>query len=261
MTGDWSAFGGVVPVLAGSPGAGASVVTAVLADAVQLLAWRVLMVDTADPVRSGLAAAPVSDGPWSAGPHPAVRIRHSWRGSALVARLETTVPVLAPEMVPPPRFWASPVGQPQVTVVDVAADLWRLAANPLDGPGAWLRQGTPCPRPILVVRATRPSLLHAEQVLHRLRVWSAVGLVTMPVALIVVGARRWPPGVVGVAGTHLTPLVDGAVFLPHDKDIAVGGVTGLVTPRRLRDAVLPLLRRWGLAAGVRRLPGVKGALS
>ena len=51
-----------------------------------------------------------------------------------------------------------------VTVVDLGHDGWRATANPLLGAGAWLRSGLPPTRPVLVVRPTRPSLRHAEQV-------------------------------------------------------------------------------------------------
>ena len=49
---DWSGFGTVIPVLAGSAGAGASVLAAVLVDALQQHpGLRVLLVDAADPAR------------------------------------------------------------------------------------------------------------------------------------------------------------------------------------------------------------------
>ena len=53
---DWSRFGVVIPILAGSAGAGASVLAATLADALGQAGRRVLLVDAADPARSGLAA-------------------------------------------------------------------------------------------------------------------------------------------------------------------------------------------------------------
>jgi hypothetical protein len=42
------------------------------------------------------------------------------------------------------------------------------------------------------------------------------------------------------------------VFVPHDRRLAVGGVTAELTPARVRDAVAPLLGRWGL------LPAAEG---
>lgn len=243
---DWAGFGLVIPVLAGSPGAGASVLTAVLSDVVQLAGRCALVVDTADPVRSGLAMATRSEGPWVPGPHPSVRIRYSWRAQALLARVETSLPVVAPGMVPPPGFWRPPVRELHATVVDIGHDAWRVSAHPLTGAGEWLRQGRPAPRPVLVVRATRPSLMHAEQVLARLDAWVGIGTVTRPSQLVVMGATRWPPGVAGVAGRRVAGLLEGAVFVPHDPELAVGGITAQVTPAQARDAVTPLLRSWGL---------------
>lgn len=243
---DWSGFGQVIPVLAGSPGAGASVLTAIISDALQLAGRCALIVDTADPVRSGLARAARSEGPWVAGPHPSVGIRYSWRAQALLARVETSLPVLAPGAVPPPRFWRPAVRELHATVVDLGHDAWRVSAHPLTGAGEWLRQGSPAPRPVLVVRATRPSLMHAEQVLARLDAWIGIGAVTRPSQLVVMGARRWPPGVAGAAGRRVAGLLKGAVFVPHDPELAVGGITAQVTPAQTRDAVTPLLRSWGL---------------
>lgn len=245
---DWTAFGQVIAVLAGSPGSGASVFTTVVSDILQLAARCTLIVDAADPVRSGLAMAAQSEGPWVGGPHPAVRIRYSWRARALLARMESSLPVLAPGMVPPPRFWRPPVRDLHATVVDAGHDAWRISAHPLAGPGAWLRPGTPAPRPVLVVRATRPSLIHAEQVLARLEPWVVIGAAMPAAQLVVMGVRRWPPGVAGAAGRRVGELLEHAVFVPHDRDLAVGGVTARATPPRLRAAVAPLLRRWGLTS-------------
>ncbi|MGH3624440.1 MAG: hypothetical protein ACRDQ5_22085, partial [Sciscionella sp.] len=216
------------------------------ADALQLAGVQVLLVDTADPHRSGLVSAARVEGPWWAGPHPAVRIRCSRRGAAVVARVETSLEVLTPGMVPPPAFWAPPHLRVGVTVVDVGHDAWRVGAHPVVGAGGWLRRGTPAPRPILVVRPSRPGLVHAEQVLARWETWARGGVATLPAQLVVVGARRWPEGVPGAAGYRVARLLDGAVFLPYDRHVAAAGVTAQVTPARLRAAVEPLLREWGL---------------
>jgi hypothetical protein len=121
------------------------------------------------------------------------------------------------------------------------------------------------PRPVLVVRATRPSLIHAEQVLARLDSWIGIGAVTPPSQLVVMGATRWPPGVPGVAGRRVTGLLEGAVFVPHDPELDVGGITAQVTPAQARDAVGPLLRSWGLVpvadGKTKRLRSRKGTRS
>lgn len=243
---NWAGFGQVIPVLAASPGCGASLVTTVLADAMQVAGQRVLMVDTADPARSGLAAAARSDGPVLNGPHPSVRIRVSWRAQALLARLETELPVVTPGMVPPPRFFNRSANTVQATVVDLSHDAWRVGAHPLAGAGAWLRTGSPMPRPVLVCRASTPSLLHAEQVLTRLEGWHNTGVITPPAQLVVVGATRWPAGVSGCAGRRVASLLDDVLFLPHDPEVEATGVTSAVTPLRLREALAPVLHRWEL---------------
>ncbi|MGJ7905313.1 hypothetical protein ACOQFL_02395 [Actinopolyspora sp. H202] len=246
---DWSGFGAVIPVLSGSPGAGASFVTAVLSDALSSLRQRVLLVDTAEPVRSGLATAAPVEGPAEVGPHESVRVRHSWRDeSTMLARLETELPVLTPGMVPPPRFFKPTNGVVDATVVDIGHDAWRMAAHPLAGPGAWLRSGGPPVRPVLVCRASRPSLSQAEQVLARLEAWNEAGVITLPIQLVVVGAASWPTGVTGAAGLRLAALLEEAVFLPHDSTVAVEGITAEPVPKRLNAAITPLLSRWGLIA-------------
>ncbi|HET6285795.1 MAG TPA: hypothetical protein VFG15_03460 [Amycolatopsis sp.] len=243
---DWSGFGTVLPVIAGSPGAGASTLAAALADVLQLHRLRVLMVDPADPPRSGLSVAARTQGPWLTRPNPNMDIRFSWRAQAVLARLDTNLPVIAPGMVPPPRWWRPPLKELHATVVDLGHDPWRVTAHPLVGAGAWLRRGTPQPRPLLVVRPSRPSLLHAEQVLARLDPWVTCAAATAPAQLVVMGAKRWPGGVAGAAGRRVSALLADTVFLPHDLDLAATGITAEVTPPRLRQAITPVLHRWGL---------------
>ncbi|WP_017975792.1 hypothetical protein [Actinopolyspora halophila] len=249
-TADWSGFGeAVIPVLSGSPGAGASVVAAALSDALSSLRQRVLLVDTAEPARSGLATAAATEGPVLTSPHESVRVRHSQRDdNILLARVETDLPVLTPGMVPPPRFFKPTSGSIDATIVDIGHDAWRMAAHPLAGPGAWLRSGSPPVRPVLVCRATRPSLLQAEQVLTRLETWNEAGAITPPARLVVVGAKKWPVGMPRGAGRRVATLLDEAVFLPHDSTTALSGVTGDAIPKQLRAAIMPLLSRWNLVA-------------
>lgn len=243
---DWSPFGQVLPVLGAAAGVGATVTVAVLADALQLAGVRVLVVDTADPARSGLAAATRTEGGALPGPHEGLWLRCSWRANALLLRMQTRLAGVTPGMVPLPGYWRPPVAA-QVSVVDVGFDAYRALAHPLGGAGAWLRRGTPSPRPLLVVRPARPSLAHAEQALARLESWA--GYAVLPARLVVAGARRWPAGVAGAAGRRVQSLLDSAVFLPHDPAVAVAGVSAAVTPTQLRRAVTPLLRDWGLLPG------------
>ena len=89
---DWSRFGAVVPVLAGSAGAGASVLAAAVTDALQQAGQRVLLVDAADPARSGLAAAAPEEGLHVRQVHPGLHLRYSWRHESLLARMESRFP-------------------------------------------------------------------------------------------------------------------------------------------------------------------------
>jgi hypothetical protein len=241
---DWSAFGRVLPILAASPGAGATSTAVAIADALQLAGRSVLVVDAGDPVRSGLGRAARADGPRRDGPGPAAGIRFSRRARALLARLDVAELAAEPVMFPPPPYWHPGGRGVEVTVVDIGHDPWRLATDPALGPGQWLRVGSPSPIPALVVRATVPGLAHAEQVLARLEPWVRAGAVTPPTQLLVVGACRWSKGVAGTAGRRTSVLLPDTVFFPRDREVAAHGVTADVMPSSLRSPAEYLLRSW-----------------
>ncbi|OZM75503.1 hypothetical protein [Pseudonocardia sp. MH-G8] len=250
----WSAFGTVIPVLAGSAGAGASCIAVAITDALQQAQRCALLVDADDPARSGLTCASTNDGPWVKRVGDEVSVRYSWRDDALVARLSTELPTITPGMVPAPPDWLpDPPPDPlQATVIDLGHGGWRAAATPLYGAGAWLRRGLPSPHPILVVRATRPSLRQAEQLLARLEPWVDRGVATGVQQLVVNGARKWPSGVTGVAGPRMAALLDDAVFVPHQAGWGVAGVTDEPSPPRAVEALWPFLASWGLMPSPRR---------
>ncbi|ALE77024.1 hypothetical protein FRP1_30465 (plasmid) [Pseudonocardia sp. EC080625-04] len=250
----WAAFGALVPVLAGSAGAGASCIAAAITDALQADQRCALLVDADDPARSGLACAPSQEGPWLRAVNEHVSVRYSWRDDALVARLETRLPAITPGMVPiPPDWLPDPAPDPlHTTVVDLGHGGWRAAATPIYGAGGWLRRGLPSQRPILVVRATRPSLRQAEQLLARLEPWVQRGVATPVFQLVVNGARKWPAGVAGAAGPRVAALIDEALFVPHERSWEIAGVTDAPSPDRAVDALRPLLASWGLVTSPRR---------
>ncbi|ALL85364.1 hypothetical protein AD017_29775 (plasmid) [Pseudonocardia sp. EC080619-01] len=250
----WAAFGALVPVLAGSAGAGASCVAAAITDALQADQRCALLVDADDPARSGLACASSQEGPWLRPVNEHVSVRYSWRDDALVARLETPLPAITPGMVPiPPDWLPDPAPDPlHTTVVDLGHGGWRAAATPIYGAGGWLRRGLPSQRPILVVRATRPSLRQAEQLLARLEPWVQCGVATPVFQLVVNGARKWPAGVAGAAGPRVAALIDEALFVPHERSWEIAGVTDAPSPDRAVDALRPLLASWGLVTSPRR---------
>jgi hypothetical protein len=118
---------------------------------------------------------------------------------------------------------------------------------------AWLRTanaGT-APRPVVVVRATRPSLAAAESALARLDSYIGSGELVAPARLVVMASwkkRGWPRGVTGAAGARVARLLDDAVFVPYDRSLDLGGITADPCPERVRAAVSELLDEWGLLA-------------
>ena len=102
---------------------------------------------------------------------------------------------------------------------------------------------------MVVVRPSRPSLRHAEQVLTRLHYAVRARVAMPPLLLVVVGARRWPADVVGAAGPRLQPLLAEAVFVPHDAGTATAGVTDVLLAQPLLEALLPLAVKLGFSAG------------
>lgn len=234
-------FGLVIPVLGASGGVGVSVVAAALSDALQLAGYSVLLADTAGPVRSGLGKAARVDGPVVRVPEPAARVRFSWRAQALVGRVEDP---RSTRSVAPSLWWLPGERRVQATVVDVAGDAWELASDVRLGTGRWL---TLAACPLLVVRPTVPGLVQAEQVLARLQPWVLRRLIPPIGHLVVVGARRWPPRVAAAAGSRVNAMLESAVFVPHDREVATEGITADVTPDKVRSALSPLLRQWRTA--------------
>jgi len=244
---DWAAFGTVIPVLAGHTGGGASVLAAVLADALAARGHRVLLIDAADPLRSGLADATTDDGPSRPSPHGSVRVRQARRGPICCARLEfDDIPGRSPALVPAPQYWAGPECPVEVTVIDIGWDAWALGAAALQGPGGWLRCGSPTPRPVLAMRPSLPAARHTEQLLNRLAHWDHDGGAADIAAVAVIGAKKVPPALRAAAGDALTPLLASAVCLPDDRRLAERGITADPTPAAAQHAVQPLLTRWGL---------------
>jgi hypothetical protein len=257
---DWSRFGAVIPVLSGSTGAGASVLATALVDVLRGAGRCALLIDAAEPGRSGLAGAVAAEGPWTTAPVEGVWARYSWREDALVAHLEAdqTAPD-GPTSLAPESWLLEPPPSMEVTVADLGQEWLRSpAADPLAGAGAWLRAGWPeSPRPLLVVRATRPSLIAAEAALARLDPWLRTGHAVAPVQLVVMASwkrRGWPSGVTGAAGARVAALLEHALVVPYDRSVELGGVTDEPTSPRLQAALAPLLHQWGLLTAPRPTP-------
>lgn len=252
---DWSPFGALIPVLAGSAGAGASVFAAATVDALQRAGRCALLIDAAEPFRSGLCSATEVEGQHTTSPAPGLRVRYSWRDHVVVARKETDLDPATtsiPELEPLQWLPLPPLEPLHTTVVDLGQDWTRPEACAPTGACGWLRGPaafSPAPRPVLVVRATRPSLMAAEAALARLDSRIASGQVLPPARLVVMASwkkRGWPAGVAGAAGARVARLLDDAVFVPYDRDLDIGGVTAAPAPTRVQSAVADLLEQWGL---------------
>ena len=239
----------MIPVLGSAAGVGASVFALSLFDALDGAGVRTLLVDTADPARSGLSA--ISDqGPVVRQPADDLAICASRRGGGFVLRLAApSAGVFRASMVPAPQWWLPQNRAPEVTIVDLGWDPWPLVDHPLRGPAAWLRASDGGdevgPWPVLVCAPTRPSVTRANQVLARLRSWNVAGGVSEVAGLVVSGAARWPRGVGGVVGPRLAGL-EPPYFLPHDRRIAVGGLSTNPMPARMQRVAGRLADAWGL---------------
>lgn len=252
---DWSPFGFLIPVLAGSAGAGASVFAAAAADVLQRAGRCALLVDAAEPFRSGLRSATEVESRHTTAPVPDVRVQYNWRHHAVVAGRETDLDpatCAAPGLEPMQWLPLPPLEPLHTTVVDLGQDWIRAEACDPAGACEWLRapvSGSPAPRPVLIVRATRPSLMAAEAALARLDSLTTSGRLVGPARLVVMASwkkRGWPAGVTGTAGARVARLLDDAVFVPYDRDLDLGGVTADPTPARVQAVVAELLDQWGL---------------
>jgi hypothetical protein len=259
---EWG-VGAVVPVLAAHPQVGVSGVALAMADAAAAAGLSVLLVDGADPRRSGLAGiashegptVPVAGGSWS--------VRVSLRAPAggrpvQVRRSVAPAAPWTPVDMPAPGAWlmAAP-GWWDLAVVDLGWDAWHLLSGPQSlGPMRWLSGDRQPITPVLVVRATVPSLAAAEGVLSRYLAAYAAGWLAGVGQVAVVGASSWPPRVLGGAGRLARLAAGREVFVPWVRSAAVAGWSASPLPVELLDAGRRLLAGVGgrVAAAVGPIP-------
>jgi hypothetical protein len=213
----WRVSGPVVAVLAVHAGAGASTVAVAIAEAVAAGRTLTRLVEVADPVRSGLAAATsvelgVDGSGW----------RHGRRGSLPVDRLAEHVGGLG-EVLPPRPGEA---GASECVVVDLGWPAGEVLAA-----GGWLAQLLDAARLVLVCRPTVPAVRQAERLLADLRS-------TRPVVIAAPGARRWPGAVIASCGPAMraTREAGRVVTVPLDRRLEVNGVTADPLPRPIAAA-------------------------
>lgn len=205
----------MVLVLAGHAGAGASMVALALAEALTACG-SVLLVECAEPLRSGLAAASsvelgLDEAGW----------RRGRRGGLEIGRLARPLP--PGSELPPPSG-----GVDRLLVVDLG---WALTTALLGSdPREWL---TGSERVVVVTRLTVPAVRQAEHLLAAL-----CPQVSASACVAAVGPNRWPRGVEANYGPHLSRLeVDGRVVrMPMEPRLEGSGLTADPLPKSFAGA-------------------------
>lgn len=202
-----AAGGRAVLVVAGHAGAGASTVALTIGE--ELAEGRqVQLVDYAEPVRSGLAAAPAielgTDEGW----------RRGRRGRLDVVRLARRP---AGGALPP-----LPETDANGTVVVDAG--WSTTCALLDSP----RSLVGCSL-VVVTRVTVPAVRQTEHVL---------AVIDGEAAVAAVGPARWPPPVEASCGPRLAELRarGRVVSVPVDRRLQITGLTGDPLPKPVAAA-------------------------
>ena len=240
-------LGHVIPVLAAHGGAGASTCALALADAADAAGLRVLLIDTADPARSGLSYACDVEGSVLVGTSSRRGVQRSCRRGIDVRRVAAGLSALClPNAVPDISAWTEALAAAyDVTIIDLAWDAWQTLAGTPTPTTAWLMAADTTP--VVVLRATRRGLTQLEGVLAAA---AAANLqeATAPVkALVSVGAATWPPDVLASASPAARGLLARAVTLPWDVDLERYGLTTAPSPPVLQGAALMVLAELGVA--------------
>ncbi|WP_238009384.1 hypothetical protein KZZ52_27705 [Dactylosporangium sp. AC04546] len=245
-------LGVVVPVLGAHPQAGASGIALALADAAAGAGLRVLLLDCADPARSGLAGVCAVEGRSVPGARGRAGIRPATRqlrrGVVTVRRIAATGEPLDVRRVPLPAAWiAADDNHFDLTVVDAGWDAWSLlATGERLAPLLWCTGSATFP--VLVLRPTIGSAGLAEGTIARYDdAVRTAGLVPL-YATVVVGARTWPATVVPVLGHRLAQRRRRTLFAEATAESAVSGwTTGPAPPASLRAATVLLRAVTGAA--------------
>jgi hypothetical protein len=202
--------GRVVLVVAGHAGAGASTVALAVAEGLAE-GRRVQLVDYAEPVRSGLAAAAAIElGADGAG------WRRGGRGRLDVLRL-TQHPADG-DLPPLPE----PDDAEGLVVVDAG---WSLTHALLDSPGSLVGGAMA----VVVIRVTVPAVRQVEHVL---------AAVDGEAVIAAVGPARWPQAVEASCGPRLRELRSRGrvVPVPVDRRLQTAGLTGDRLPKPVAAA-------------------------
>jgi hypothetical protein len=215
----------VLLVLAGHPGAGASTIALLLAEAVAATGAATRLIDCADPTRSGITAA--SDAELGDDPSGWRRAR---RGSLDIDR--PVEPLAQLEDLPAPRPIDPPLPGAAVTIVDAGWPTQEVLTA-----DSWLAGLVSTASVLVTCRATVPGVRHTEQVL--------IGLPARAELVAALGPPRWPGAVRASCGSQMRALhtSDHVVAVPPDRQLESAGLTASPLPRRLRAAGRSLAAR------------------
>ncbi|WP_223874370.1 hypothetical protein [Salinispora mooreana] len=244
-------LGVLVPVIGAHPQAGASGVALTLADTAAAAGARVLLIDCADPARSGLAGVCQREGRSVATGEGKASIRLAARATARgaldVRRLVSMGTPLLADAVPRVHAWvAAAAGEFDLTVVDVGWDVWRLMmpSSPM-GALAWCAGNPVSTYPVLVARSTMASTALAEVLLTRYQVGEQLGMLTPVRRVVALGAASWPTQVRSSLGRLMCQVRDPAVFAPLSPEHVVSGWGTTAAPAESVPAASTLLHGLG----------------
>lgn len=245
-------LGTVVLVFGAQPQSGTSGVALALADTAAAAGLRVLLIDSSDPARSGLAAVCHTESSAVPGGPGGFQIRRGTRriGQHAVRVMRLVAGTRPPRLdqIPRPIDWADAArpAQADLTVVDAGYDVWQTMAPESGlGPLRWSSLRTITVHPLLVTKATWPSASAAEVVLHRYNVGVQRAGFAPVRHVVVTAATAWPSQVRGAMGQLLNALADTAVFLPHHAEAAVNGWRTDPTPPELSGPAASVVRGLG----------------
>ena len=247
-------LGVLIPVVGGHPGAGASGVALALADAAAAAGLRTLLVDGADPARSGLtnvwtsqlrSDAPCRDGATIGTVARAGLLRRQLRGIGRPFP-SRTYPALT-EWASPDFRWNH--GPFEVTVVDVGWNAWTGFNEVRFGPLAWVGAVEASTHPVLVAAPTVPSLRLTAGVHARWCAALASGEVEASPRVVVSMASAVPPALQVGCPPSLGELLAEATCFPAVGYATTGGWGGRPLPAAALSAANHVLGSSGPLAG------------
>jgi hypothetical protein len=210
--------GPVVLVLAAHGGAGASTAALLLGEAAATAGAAARLIDCAEPVRSGVAAATDAElGEDASG------WRRGRRGRLEIDRPASPVGAVD-DVAAPRRADAAGAGGAVMTVIDAGWPAWEVLAG-----GGWVSRLLGTAQLLVVCRACVPAVRQTEQLL--------AALPGTP-RLAVLGPAKWPGAVWASCGPLLRAAREGGrvVPVPLDRQLAVTGLTAAALPKQLTSA-------------------------